>query len=136
MNNFKELEKRWFDYYSWIDKELRANLEAIDRRPKRKEDLEIEQQIPWKHLTLAGVRLKDYTVRIGRLYQTSPDYIKPDWEIEEDLTEEDEMKLWKKVWKELGWKHRPNGHYSAYWRIIHRRPIQAWITARRTDLHT
>jgi hypothetical protein len=28
--NFKALEARWFEYYSWIDKKLGARLESID----------------------------------------------------------------------------------------------------------
>jgi len=125
---FTGLTRKWHVYYTWLDRDLKARLENINSRPRRTEELKLENRIPWKHLTMAGMPLKEYTVKKARLYQTSPDILQPDWTFEGDegINAEVKEKRWKLAWKVHMWKDRPNGHYSAYWRLLHRRPLLPW----------
>lgn len=83
--------------------------------------------IPWRHLTLANIRLPQFTVRKARLYLGTEEIVIPNWTFDEEETSKEEtLKRWRSMWTILNWKYRPINHYSAYWRLLHNRPLQAW----------
>ena len=133
-SEFSHLSRYWTPYYRAIDVKLRTRIERINQRPRTTEefvnDNRIESLIPWRHLTLAGCPLKDYSVKKARNYQSSPETIIPNWNFTEaeapGLDRAAELTVWRNAWANLLWKDRPTPHYSAYWRLLQNRVLLAW----------
>jgi hypothetical protein len=135
MSEISHLSSRWPRYYQALDQKLRARIERIGYRPlTTQEYIErhgVESLIPFRHLTLAGVPLREYTVKKGRIYQSSPEIIIPNWKFTEEECPRSrlvpsEITVWRNAWANLLWHDRPRTHLSLYWRLLQNRVLLAW----------
>jgi hypothetical protein len=93
-NGFSHLKKRWLEYWAYIDPKLRDRIAAITYHPKTTKELSPLERVPWDHITLAGMRVKDYTIKKARYYQSGPATIIPNWVFtdEDTISTEDQEK--------------------------------------------
>jgi hypothetical protein len=109
---------------------LKNRIEEIKYRPQTTQEFiatkGIDKLVPWRHLVLGGMRLKDFSVKGARLYLSSPEVIIPNWNLDENTAPEANLKIWKDAWTNLLWRYRPDPHYSAYWRVLYNRALLAW----------
>jgi hypothetical protein len=85
---------------------------------------QIHNLIPWKHLTLAGIQCKNFTINQARKNLSIKETIIPNWnpEILGNIKDSlEEKHAWEKAWVALNWKSRPHDHFEAYWRLLHKR---------------